>query len=78
MDPSRIPNIEDFFDAVSKNTTTFPKNTRTSSMIHENTDDALLSNNFVQQAESGSIFKRGDIDYDPVIQITDASTKFRK
>ena len=47
-------------------------------MIHENADDVLLSNNFVQKVESGSIIKRDDIDYDPTLQITDESTKFRK
>ena len=32
----------------------------------------------LQQAESGSMLERGDVDYDPMLQITDASTKFRK
>ena len=46
--------------------------------MHENADDALLSNNFVKQVESGSMFKRDDIDYDRLLQITDTSTKFRE
>ena len=41
-------------------------------------EDVLLSNNFAQQVESGSIFKRDDIDYDHVLKITDSSIKFRK
>ena len=70
--------LRNFVDVVSSSTATFSKNTRASSIIHENADDVLLSNKFSQQVESGSMFKRDDIDYDHVLQITDASTKFRK
>ena len=47
--------LRNFVDAVSRNTATFPKNARAPSTIHENADDALLSNKFAQQVESGSI-----------------------
>ena len=70
--------LRNFVDVVSNNTAIFPKNTRASSMIDENADNMLLSNNFVQQLESWSMLKRDDANCDPMLQATGTSTKFRK
>ena len=62
----------------SSNPATFPKNTRVSLIMHDNVEDVLLSNNVVHQVESGCMLKRDNIGCDPVLQITDSSTKFCK
>ena len=49
-----------------------------STMAHENNNEMLLSTDFVQKIESRLILNRNDVDYDPILQIADESTKFRK
>ena len=78
MVTSEISTLRNFVDAASRNPATFSKNTRALSIVHENIEDFLIYNNFMQQVELGSMFKRDSIDCDTVLQITDSSTKFRK
>ena len=73
-----IQTLMDFVDAVPSNAATFPIKTRTSSIIHENTDDVLLSKKITQKVESGCVLKRDGGDHDSALQVTDTSTKFRK
>lgn len=65
-------------DTASSNPLAFPKNISTSVIVHDSRENASMSSEFVQKIESGSARNRNDIDHDPVLEITDASTKFRK
>ena len=71
-------NLRHFVGIASNNSSTFPKNSNASTMAHENINEVLITKDFAQKIECGFIFNRNALDYDPILQIIDESTKFRK
>ena len=54
------------------------KTASTSAIVHGTRENISISNEFGMKIESRSVCNRKGIDHDPILQNTDASTKFWK
>ena len=70
--------LRDFVETASCNPATFPKNASTAEIVHCNIEQTSISNDFVLKIESGTVCNRNDINQEPILQITDVTTKFKK
>ena len=71
-------NLRNFVEAVPSNPSKFPKDSNAPTIACKDSEEILLSLDFGQKIESGQIFNRNDIDFNPIFQAIDTSTKFRK
>ena len=55
----------------------FPKKSSTPVIVHDTRENMSISNEFVLKIESACACNN-DVDHDPILQITDTLTKFRK
>ena len=70
--------LRSFVDAVPRNPATFPKNASAAATLHDHREKTSMLNEFALKVESGSACNRNGIDHDPILQVADAPTKFRK
>ena len=71
-------NLRKFVELVSNDPSKFPKDSNMSSIVFKDNDETLLSIDFGKEIESGNTFNSNDVDFNPILQIINLSTKFRK
>ena len=70
--------MRNFVEVVSNNPTKFFIESSTSTIVHKESNGISLSLNFGNKIESGQFFNSNDINYNPILQIINTSTKIRK
>ena len=70
--------MRNFVEEVPDDPSKFLKDSNAPKIAHEDSDEMLLSFNFGKQFESGKILNRNDINFNPVLQVTNASTMLWK
>ena len=76
MGRSEFNKLRNFVEIVSNNPSKFPKDSNISSIVFKGNDEILLSINFEKEIEPGKIFNINDINFNPILQIINLSTKF--
>ena len=69
-------NLRKFAEIVSNDPSKFPKDLSMSSIVFKDKDEALSSINFRKEIKSGNMLNSDDIDFNPILQIVNLSTKF--
>ena len=62
-------NLRNFYEEVTNDPSNFLKDSNVPTIVHEDSDEMLISFNFGKKIESGNIFNRNNVNFNPQLYL---------